>query len=63
VEVVFHPEAERELNDLPDEERAAIDHARDKLEVLGESLPFPHQSAVRGARGLRELRPRAGRSR
>jgi hypothetical protein len=29
---------------------------------LGDTLPFPHQSAVRGAEGLRELRPRAGRS-
>jgi hypothetical protein len=26
-------------------------------------LPFPHQSAVRGAPPLRELRPRSGRSR
>ena len=26
-------------------------------------MPYPHQSDVRGGRGLRELRPRAGRSR
>jgi hypothetical protein len=63
VHVVFHPDAERELNDLPGEDISAIDHAREKLEVFGESLPFPHQSAVRGTRSLRELRPRAGRSR
>ena len=37
-------------------------HARDKLVLLGDRLPFPHQSAVRGAVRLRELRPRAGRS-
>lgn len=29
---------------------------------MGEHLPYPHQSAVRGARGIRELRPRGGRS-
>ncbi len=37
-------------------------HARDKLVLLGDRLPFPHQSAVRGMARLRELRPRAGRS-
>ena len=37
-------------------------HALEKLEALGSQLPFPHQSAVRGAPGVRELRPRAGRS-
>lgn len=37
-------------------------HARDKLMALGDRLPFPHQSDVRGAPRLRELRPRAGRS-
>ena len=26
-------------------------------------MPYPHQSDVRGGAGLRELRPRAGRSR
>lgn len=41
-----------------------MDHAVDKLEAFGPalSLPFPHQSDVRDAPGLRELRPRAGRS-
>ena len=37
-------------------------HAVEKLEALGPALPFPHQSNVQGADGLRELRPRAGRS-
>ena len=38
-------------------------HAFEKLEVVGSRLPFPHSSQVRGrAEGLRELRPRSGRS-
>jgi hypothetical protein len=37
-------------------------HAVDKLKALGPRLPYPHQSSVRGAHGLRELRPRGGRS-
>ncbi len=36
------------------------DHA--KLGAYGPLLGYPHTSAVRGAEGLRELRPRAGRS-
>ncbi len=38
-------------------------HAVDKLIALGPTLPFPHQSSVQGVADLRELRPRAGRSR
>ena len=40
-------------------------HAAQKLEVVGPRLGSPHSSAVEGeaGRGLRELRPRAGRSR
>jgi hypothetical protein len=34
----------------------------EKLTVLGPTLPYPHQSAVRGSTGLRELRPRSARS-
>ena len=62
VEVLFHSDAEAELAALPEEERVAIDHAREKLEAMGARLPFPHQSDVRGAVSLRELRPRGGRS-
>jgi hypothetical protein len=47
---------------LPKDEQAALDHAVEKLAALGQQLPYPHQSAVRGQRGLRELRPRGGRS-
>ena len=39
-----------------------MDHAVEKLDALGMRLPFPHQSDVRGAQNLRELRPRSGRS-
>jgi hypothetical protein len=33
-----------------------------KLGAFGPQLGYPHTSAVRGVIGLRELRPRAGRS-
>ena len=60
--VRYHPEAERELDGLPLDERVAVLHAVDKLAALGPALRYPHQSEVRGGGGLRELRPRAGRS-
>jgi hypothetical protein len=60
--VRWHPEAEEELRKLPTEEQLALDHAIGKLAALGPRLPYPHQSAVRGSQGLRELRPRGGRS-
>ena len=47
---------------MPPPERVALDHAVDKLTAFGPQLPFPHQSDVRDGKGLRELRPRAGRS-
>lgn len=47
---------------MPATERLALDHAVDKLAAFGTQLPFPHQSSVRQGEGLRELRPRAGRS-
>jgi hypothetical protein len=60
---VFHPDAEKELGTFSAAERVALLHAVDKLVALGPSLPFPHQSAIRGGAGIRELRPRGGRSR
>lgn len=36
--------------------------ALEKLEEYASNLPFPHQSQVKGADRLRELRPRAGKS-
>lgn len=42
-------------------DRVAIQTAVIKLEALGDQLPFPHPSHVGGP--IRELRPRAGRSR
>lgn len=59
--VVVHPEAAEELLGVPPAEVVAIQHAIEKLEAIGDRLPFPHQSKVKGA-DLRELRPRGGRS-
>jgi hypothetical protein len=61
--VVFHPAAEKELGGLSAVDRVAVLHAVEKLAAIGPALPYPHQSGVRGVVGLRELRPRAGRSR
>jgi hypothetical protein len=54
--------ATRERDAMPPAERVALDRAAEKLEAFGPQLPFPHQSSVRQGAGLRELRPRAGRS-
>lgn len=62
MEVRYHPQAVSELAELPVGERVAMANAVEKLESLGLRLPFPHQSAVRGVRNLRELRPRSGDS-
>ena len=64
--VVWMPKAEAELRAVPDAtERAAMQQAARVLEANGPRLRFPHQSSVRGSKlkGLRELRPRSGRSR
>jgi hypothetical protein len=62
VEVRYLPEAEQERDKLPAAERAALYNAVCKLEALGPDLGYPHTSDVRGTPGLRELRPRQGRS-
>ena len=59
---MYHPEAEREVLALPTGEYAAMRNALEKLVLFGDRLGFPHTSQVKGARSLRELRPRAGRS-
>ena len=56
------PDAEQERAKLPPKERAALHNAVVKLEQIGPALGYPHTSAVRGVEGLRELRPRQGRS-
>jgi hypothetical protein len=64
--VLWHPEAEKERDaSWPPSEKAAMFNAVAKLEASGPTLGNPHSSAVKGdvANGLRELRPRAGRSR
>ncbi|MGL5824008.1 MAG: type II toxin-antitoxin system RelE/ParE family toxin [Nocardioides sp.] len=61
--VLLHPDAEVELSKIPARERVAVATALDKLRAIGPVLGFPHTSAVRGSSdGLRELRPRQGRS-
>ena len=62
-EVLSSAEAEAELAALPESEQLALLAAVEKLRVLGDQLPYPHSSAVRGSHsGLRELCPRGGRS-
>jgi hypothetical protein len=64
--VKWHPEAHDERRVIGDAaERVAIAHVVEKLQVDGPALRSPHQSAVMGSEGsgLRELRPRRGRSR
>jgi hypothetical protein len=64
-EIDVLPETKTEVRkQLPPQERVAMWRAVDKLREFGPHLPFPHASAVRGTEGagLRELRPRAGRS-
>src|SRR3954449_8101315 len=60
--VIYLEGVEEELLRLPKLERAAVIRAVEKLEAFGPQLRYPHTSAVRGHAGLRELRPRAGRS-
>lgn len=61
-DVRYTPEARDEERALPKAEKAALLNAVEKLRALGPHLPFPHQSDVRGTVGIRELRPRQGRS-
>ena len=62
--VLVLPEAEDELDLLPNREQAAILEAIAKLELLGDQLGAPHSSNVEGTSSyLRELRPRRGASR
>lgn len=61
--MLFHPSAVEERAALEPRERAAVDNVIEKLRVIGINLGNPHSSAVRGGTKMRELRPRAGRSR
>lgn len=62
-DVRFHPVAQAELNALLATDQAAVLNAIEKLIAMGPQLPFPHQSHIEGGEGIRELRPRSGRSR
>lgn len=60
--VIYHPRYEVEWRSLPAAERAALASAVEKLRADSQ-LGFPHTSLVQGGKaGLRELRPRRGRS-
>ena len=59
---MYHPDAVQEREGLPARERQALYSATLKLQAIGSALGYPHTSAVQGTSGLRELRPRAGRS-
>jgi hypothetical protein len=61
-DVLIHPAAEKELNELPVREKLAVDTAIDKLRAIGAALQYPHSSNVQTANNVRELRPRQGRS-
>lgn len=61
--VRFTHEARGEFHAVPLAEKEAMRNAIGKLEQAGESLAYPHSGQVRAAARLRELRPRAGRSR
>lgn len=61
--VDWDQDARAELMRIPVAERRAIMNAVAKLEAFGDQLGAPHTSQVKGSRlGIRELRPRAGRS-
>jgi hypothetical protein len=60
--VLFLDDAAGERKALPARDRAAVDHAVEKLQALGLSLGPPHCSAVKEWEDLRELRPQAGKS-
>ena len=61
-QVLILPAAEDELDKLPAKEADAIGKAVEKLKTSGPRLGYPHTSAIKGARKLRELRPRQGDS-
>lgn len=61
--VDWDEDARDELRQLPAAERRAVITAVAKLEAFGDRLGAPHSSQVKGSQaGIRELRPRAGRS-
>jgi hypothetical protein len=50
VEIVYHPEADREIMALAALEYVAMRNALEKLELFGDRLGFPHSSQLKGAR-------------
>jgi hypothetical protein len=61
--VDWDQDARDEVMRLPAAERRAVMNAVAKLEAFGDQLGSPHTSQVKGSQaGIRELRPRSGRS-
>jgi phage-related protein len=61
--VDWDQDAYGEVMRLPTAERREVMNAVAKLEAFGDQLGSPHTSQVKGSRaGIRELRPRSGRS-
>lgn len=61
--VDWDEDARQELGRLPTAERRAVVTVVAKLEAFGDRLGAPHTSQVKGSSaGIRELRPRSGRS-
>ena len=61
--VDWDEDAREELGRLPAAERRAVMTAVAKLKAFGDRRGAPHTSQVKGSRvGIRELRPRSGRS-
>jgi hypothetical protein len=61
--VDWDQDAYGEVMRLPPVECRAVMNAVAKLEAFGDQLGSPHTSQVKGSRaGIRELRPRSGRS-
>jgi hypothetical protein len=63
IRVEWDEDAREELLRLPVAERHAVMNAVAKLEAFADELGAPHTSQVKASRtGIRELRPRSGRS-
>src|SRR3954454_12936489 len=61
--VMWDADAAAELASLTSkEEKKALFNVIDKLRQLGERLVPPHMKPLKGGSGLRELRPRQGRT-
>jgi hypothetical protein len=58
--VLYHPAAQDELNNLPEGGKVAIEHAVEKLAVLGPTLPHPTRATFKAHRGCENSGRAAG---